>query len=1286
MFAPALMASAAVQWLRCVCLEDVGNMEFLLQQGFDINRAVDPELRADVAERLAQEEEHANERVQQIIKTVRQRMASVIRDDDTALHTAILLDNSAMVDLLLAQGASLDIAGAGNLTPEELATDLGRDQLLSKFDLEKTRRAELDMARLIAADMTEQLFVAIDEDDTEKALEALSKGANPNAVGEDGLAPIHYACQLGNDAILAILLDARGDFGVTSDPPAVSGAAPSNANFTPLHFAAEKGSLACADLLLARGADHSPLGGPLRDETPLFRAACRGHVTLLSRLLAAGADPNCVCAGHQYSTGDTPLHRSPSDCVAVLLAHGANPNARNNTDTTPLHLAAEDGDVDCVRALLEAGADTSARNKYNETPLDLAKSTVVQALLQPNSSTSSGAFLSPPTGLTSRRLSLSKAETLEHTPGRRRSSVPKLRRPSIPLDFERPAATQTAVDASAAPVSDTVVPAVQVTDATSSETTAVPVVETTAAAPVAETAVAAATAPSAEAIAPAEMPTRAVEETSVSAPPDPSPVPAAPVPSETTDFASTATILAVQGEDLVSPLILVRSDLRTPDPVPADQPPGLSLFSPVTPLGSYVRNAVSPADGSDSPISLSPTPLNDREEAPVDIPTDFSLSPPPSLPEKERSPIQAVVPPAIIPRPTTTTRQPEPALDTQPVISPRLSFEFLSTLEQRIVDHFLLEEIVTTTESSQKTAASEDASSFVSNTFVDTSDTRTSYLRFFAPSGPTDTAPPREVGLCRLFYGKNKTPLSKLVHLSLHMPEDVTLHWLFGFSEPESALPHFMCMCAETVDAMIVSADLIPRVPLDCNSNYVAHVYTPLSGIARQLSEISGISSTALPPAMAALLSPWRLSMRVPKAIFQTHVAPAIRAYAAHWRELIDTPFDAALLASLFPPSSALLAHRDRALRENIFNPRVWSYWESVERRIGTAATAQLRRVLFVQATSTKKKVLVIGATGRLGRVIVDTLLAQEFPTRVLVRRDSQNPPLPSHDLLDVVYGDVTQPESVKDLFFNIKFVIIALAKTSFFGSHADILDTGVRMCLERGQGSGVQHILLLSCFHIHTRTSLSATMFSDWYAAMWAAECHVRATGIPFTIYRPATLVDLDEEEEEELWPMLSEGGRVGENVCVSSVSGACVSVGVVAAVAVHSLGRSECAGVVADLLASLTPVPLLDPADDPIPRRVESGDDVARLVRNIVPWRADSDSLVCTKCGSQFGLFLRRHHCRVCGGLFCASCSSRTIKANEWVAPAFQHEGMVRCCDSCYGRKRRGTMSNHSLLSLSP
>jgi hypothetical protein len=72
----------------------------------------------------------------------------------------------------------------------------------------------------------------------------------------------------------------------------------------------------------------------------------------------------------------TPLHIAArfgrEDLAPVLLAAGADVNARDKHDDRPLHLAAEYGNADVVRVLLQRGADVNARGRMDRTPLHAA--------------------------------------------------------------------------------------------------------------------------------------------------------------------------------------------------------------------------------------------------------------------------------------------------------------------------------------------------------------------------------------------------------------------------------------------------------------------------------------------------------------------------------------------------------------------------------------------------------------------------------------------------------------------------------------------------------------------------------------------------------------------------------------------------------------------------------------------------------------------------------------------------------------------------------------------------
>ena len=59
-----------------------------------------------------------------------------------------------------------------------------------------------------------------------------------------------------------------------------------------------------------------------------------------------------------------------------------------------------------------------------------------------------------------------------------------------------------------------------------------------------------------------------------------------------------------------------------------------------------------------------------------------------------------------------------------------------------------------------------------------------------------------------------------------------------------------------------------------------------------------------------------------------------------------------------------------------------------------------------------------------------------------------------------------------------------------------------------------------------------------------------------------------------------------------------------------------------------------------------------------------ADKYRLDCPDCGCLFTLSKRRHHCRLCGDVFCDACSSHRV---ELPLPGPEFEKPVRICDSC-------------------
>ena len=107
---------------------------------------------------------------------------------------------------------------------------------------------------------------------------------------------------------------------------------------------------------------------------PLSLAAFFGHAETVDVLLAAGAE---VSAPSRETMKLTPLASAlaagHNQIARTLIEHGAQVNAKGDTDVTPLHTAAARGNIEAATFLLEHGADINATTTDGKKPITYAQ-------------------------------------------------------------------------------------------------------------------------------------------------------------------------------------------------------------------------------------------------------------------------------------------------------------------------------------------------------------------------------------------------------------------------------------------------------------------------------------------------------------------------------------------------------------------------------------------------------------------------------------------------------------------------------------------------------------------------------------------------------------------------------------------------------------------------------------------------------------------------------------------------------------------------------------------------
>jgi hypothetical protein len=198
------------------------------------------------------------------------------------------------------------------------------------------------------------------------------------------------------------------------------------------------------------------------------------------------------------------------------------------------------------------------------------------------------------------------------------------------------------------------------------------------------------------------------------------------------------------------------------------------------------------------------------------------------------------------------------------------------------------------------------------------------------------------VGDCRIFHGSS---ITKMVYISMSVAQfGLDSHMIFAFTAPDSPIPHFTLDSVMNAPDFAFHLDLIPRVDLGANLDYLLGVFTPLNSPFEDAAKIEGLRPARLGPLQYAIMSPWMLAYRANAEAFSA-IQSSVNAYLEHWAQLVENG-----LPDGIQVDAQGLAERDQANRDAIFNPQVDKVWAQVDRLLGADTSQQLRDILRNQA------------------------------------------------------------------------------------------------------------------------------------------------------------------------------------------------------------------------------------------------------------------------------------------------------------------------------------------------
>lgn len=248
--------------------------------------------------------------------------------------------------------------------------------------------------------------------------------------------------------------------------------------------------------------------------------------------------------------------------------------------------------------------------------------------------------------------------------------------------------------------------------------------------------------------------------------------------------------------------------------------------------------------------------------------------------------------------------------------------------------------------------------------------------------------------------------------------------------------------------------------------------------------------------------------------------------------------------------------------------------------------------------------VLVVGATGSIGRLVVEEATRHGYATRALVRD-----PEKARRLLpetEVIAGDVTRPETLSRAVDGVDAVVFTLGSDGAGKVGAESVDYGGVRNVLNALGSRTARIALMTSIGVTNRAGAynRSTEAHDWKRR---SERLVRASGMPYTIVRPGWF-DYNGPDEHRLVLLQGDARLAGDP------SDGVIARRQIAEVLVRSLGSDQALRKTFELVATTGEAPedfdaLFAPLEEDTGGALDGVHDAANMPLDDEPHRVRDD-----------------------------------------------------------------------------